>query len=424
MNNNTNQTKGKSLFKNTVFLYILTFSNYFFGLITLPYETRVLGPEAFGVLGFAAAFYTYFYIIFDFGFILCGTKKIAELSGDVKSQEKVLSGIITAKLLLFISTALLFVIICSFVDQLKNYSTILLLYLIYAGVTCLIPDYLYRGIENMKMITYRTVLVRFIFTCLIFIFLRHPEQVYLIPLFNIIGTVCALIWIFYDIKHNLRMSIKFVPISYAFTLLKESFLYFTSRIASTIYSATNLVILGFIYPGSNVLGYYTSVDKVRSLAAQAASPVADSFYPYMIRTKDYKKLFKISVILESLIILACVVLWIYSKEFCMLIFGSEYIDAYKLLRYSIPLIAIILPNYMLGFPSLSPMGMAKWANYSVICAMCSQLIGLILLFSIGNINPYSILVITLISELVCLLVRAYALALGHKRHKYVLNITQ
>ena len=93
-----NSLKEKSLLKNTAFLYILTFSNYFFGLITLPYETRVLGPEYFGILGFAAAFYSYFYIIFDFGFILCGTKKIAENVNDRNALVKIVSGITFAKI--------------------------------------------------------------------------------------------------------------------------------------------------------------------------------------------------------------------------------------------------------------------------------------------------------------------------------------
>ena len=165
----------------------------------------------------------------------------------------------------------------------------------------------------MKMITLRTVLVRFVFTCLIFIFLRRPDQVYLIPLFNIVGTVFALVWIFYDIKSNLKIIIGFVSLKYVFSLIKEAFMYFTSRIASTVYSATNMIILGFVYPGSPLLGYYTSVDKVRALATQAASPVADSFYPYMIRTKDYRKLFKITALFECVIIFGCVILWIFAR---------------------------------------------------------------------------------------------------------------
>ena len=221
-----------SLLQNTFFLYLITFSNYLFGLITLPYETRILGPEAFGLLGFASAFYTYFYVIFDFGFILCGTKMISQNIGDNKTIEKIVSGITFAKILLFAATSVVFTLICLSIPSLSSHLTILLLYLVYAGVTCLIPDYLYRGLENMKMITYRTVLVRLIFTCLIFIFLKRPEQVYLIPLFNIIGTLFALIWIFYDIRKNLNLTLRFVPLRYVFSLIKEAFLYFTSRIAS------------------------------------------------------------------------------------------------------------------------------------------------------------------------------------------------
>jgi len=406
------KSKTNSLIKNTLFLYILTFSNFLFGLITLPYETRVLGPEAFGLLGFAAAFYTYFYVIFDFGFILCGTKMIAQNADSPKELEKIVSGITIAKLILFAITTVLFLIICLSIDMLADHLLLLMLYLLYAGVTCLIPDYLYRGLENMKMITLRTVLVRFVFTCLIFIFLRRPDQVYLIPLFNIVGTVFALVWIFYDIKSNLKINIGFVSLKYVFSLIKEAFMYFTSRIASTVYSATNMIILGFVYPGSPLLGYYTSVDKVRALATQAASPVADSFYPYMIRTKDYRKLFKITALFECVIILGCVILWIFAKEFCAIFFGHEYISAYSVLRYTIPLMTLILPNYMFGFPALSPIGMSKWANNSVIVAMVNQIIGIAILFLSHNLSVYSIIILTTISEFICLSVRLFAFVKG------------
>lgn len=407
--------KGKaSLLQNTFFLYLITFSNYLFGLITLPYETRILGPEAFGLLGFAAAFYTYFYVIFDFGFILCGTKMITQNADNPKALEKIVSGITMAKIILFTIISVVFLIICLSIDRLADNLLLLMLYLVYAGLTCLIPDYLYRGLENMKMITLRTVLVRFVFTCLIFIFLRRPNQVYLIPLFNIVGTLFALIWIFYDIKTNLNIKIGFVSLKYVFSLIKEAFMYFVSRIASTVYSATNMIILGFLYPGNPLLGYYTSVDKVRVLASQAASPVADSFYPYMIRTKDYRKLFKITALFECVIILGCVLLWIFSKEFCTIFFGHEYVCAYPILRCMIPLMVLILPNYMLGFPALSPIGMSKWANNSVIIAMINQIIGIAILFLSHKLSVYSIIILTTVSEFICLMVRLLVLIYSRK----------
>ena len=57
------------LLKNTMMLYILQFSTYFFGFIVVPYETRVLGPVLYGMVGAAMAAMIYFQNVIDFGFI-------------------------------------------------------------------------------------------------------------------------------------------------------------------------------------------------------------------------------------------------------------------------------------------------------------------------------------------------------------------
>ena len=235
------------------------------------------------------------------------------------------------------------------------------------------------------------------------------------------GTIIALIWVIYDIKYNHKIYFERVSISYVLSLLKDTAGYFLSRIATTIYSATNTVIIGFIYPTGNTLGYFTSSDKVRNLASQAASPIADSFYPYMIRTKDYKKLIKITIGTELLIIIGCIILWIFSEELCVIAFGQEFRDAAPILRTMIPLILIVLPNYMFGFPGLSPLGMAKWANYSVEIAMSSQLVGLMILFLLNIITVKSIIILTIISEILCLSTRISAFIYGVKTNKVLIN---
>lgn len=394
-----------TLLKNTVYLYLMTFSSYFFSLITLPYETRVLGPESFGVLGFATAFYMYFYVILDFGFILFATKKVTENSNDKGELSKILSGVTYVKLIIFIFLIIALSIVCLSVEYLREKIVILILYLIYAGVVSLIPDYLYRGLENMKMITYRTIIVRTIFACMIFIFLKKPEHNFLVPLFNIVGNLVAIIFILHDVKTNLKL--KFIPVTwqYIMSLIKDSANYFFSRIASTIYSATNTVILGFIYSADLTLGYYTSADKVRGLASQAAAPIADSFYPYMLRTKNHKKLIVVTCLLESLIILAGIILYFVAEDFCVLVFGEEYINVAPILKMMIPLLMMILPSYMFGFPALSSIGATKWANYSVEFATLNQIVGLLILYMFGEITVQSVICLTTISELVCLLTR-------------------
>ena len=190
-----------------------------------------------------------------------------------------------------INSVAFFVIITLNVDYLRDNFIILFLYLIYAGIVSLIPDFFYRGIEKMKMVTYRTVLVRFVFTILIFVFLKKPEHYFLIPIFHIIGNAIALLWIFFDLKLSYQVKFIFPGWGYIRGLIKDSIQYFLSRVASTVYSATNTIVLGFIYPIGNVVGYYSSADKIRGLASQAAAPISDSFYPYMLRTRNYKKLF-------------------------------------------------------------------------------------------------------------------------------------
>ncbi|MDD7449022.1 MAG: oligosaccharide flippase family protein [Prevotellaceae bacterium] len=394
-----------TLLKNTIYLYVMTFSSYFFSLITLPYETRILGPEAFGLLGFASAFYMYFYLILDFGFILSATKKVAENSHNRIELSKILSCVTYLKLFIFIFLTVITLIICSSVENLKGKTLIITLYLVHACVVSIIPDYLYRGLEKMKMITYRTLIVRTIFTCMIFIFLKKPDHYILVPIFHIVGNIIALIIILYDVKKNLKISFVSVNGSYAIPLIKDSAHYFFSRIASTIYSATNTVILGFVYPTGFTLGYYTTADKVRGLASQTASPIADSFYPYMLRTKNYNKLVMVTCLLEVIVIIAGVILYFISEDFCTLVFGKEYIDVAPILRWMIPLMVLILPTYMFGFPALSSIGAAKWANYSVEFATLNQIIGMVLLYILGEITVKSVICLTTLSESICLFTR-------------------
>ena len=153
-------------------------------------------------------------------------------------------------------------------------------------------------------------------------------------------------------------------------------------------------------------------DKVRGLVSQAASPIADSFYPYLLRTKDFRKMFRVTFLLEVLILLVCVVLWVYSEEFCVIVFGTEFRSTADILRHMIPLMSIVLPSYMFGFPALTPIGKAKWANLSVQIALINQIIGMIVLFALGKISAISLINLTFMSECISFIIRVVVFISG------------
>lgn len=64
------------LLKNTIYLYVLSFSTQLLYLITIPYQTRVLGAQNYGYIGFAVSLMSYVQLILDFGFILSGTESV------------------------------------------------------------------------------------------------------------------------------------------------------------------------------------------------------------------------------------------------------------------------------------------------------------------------------------------------------------
>lgn len=401
------EQKKKKLAANTFYLYLLTFTNYFFSFITVPYQTRVLGPEVFGIIGFALAFYTYFLLIIDYGFVLSATKTVAENSKDKYEIGKILSNVTIQKTILAIICLLILFVTSFFVNLIKENIVIIILYLLLAYLTNLTPDFIYRGLENMKILSIRAVVIRMIFTLLIFVFLKRPSQYLLVPIFQIIGVTVSLIWIYYDliVKQRIHFA-KSKFLEFKTTFLNSSN-YFLSRIASTIYGATNTVIIGFLYPSSLILGYYTSAEKFKSLASQAASPIADSLYPYMIRTNDYRTLLRILIYIEIMVIVGCIILGLYASNICAILFGEEYASAGIFLQLFLPCIAIILPNYVMGFPALTPIGKQKWANFSVEIAMLNQLIGFGVLYFVGYLNAYSICCLTVLSDFICFFVRLY-----------------
>ena len=394
----------RALLKNTVMLYILNFSTYLISFATVPYQTRVLGVEMCGLVSVANALMVYFQLVIDFGFLLSATHEVSLNRENTKKLSEIFSSVTYGKFGLILISAVTLFALCYVVPSWQKNKELFYLFFLSTAVGSLLPDYLYRGIERMGVITVRTVSIKIFFALLIFVFVKAPEDYIFIPVINLFGNIIALVGVYIHMRCKLAVGFVNCSSKQVLSRFKTSSMFFISRIATTVYTAANTIILDLI-SGAGSTAFYSSADKLVSTAKKTMSPLSDSLYPYMVKNKDFKLVKKVLLLIEPIVILGCIIVFIWAKPLCIWFFGKEFAPTAAALRALLPTVTIILPSYIFGFPVLSAMGLSKYANYSVIVASVIHIINLIILYVTNNMTIITLGIATSIAEALILIYR-------------------
>lgn len=394
-----------ALLKNTAMLYILQFSTYILGFLVTPLETRVLGGEIYGYLGAAASIMVYFQLVIDFGFLLSATEEVSRCRQDKDALCRIFTSVTLCKLALAAVSLVALLGLCQVIPAWHQKQKLLLLTFGATFLTSMMPDYLYRGLEQMSAITLRTVAIRVFFTVSIFFFLKKPEDICIIPTLNIIGNGVALVFAYLHLTRKLDIHFRPVRKRNIWRTFRQSSTFFYSRIATTAYTALNTVILDIISASGAATSYYTSANTLITAGKNGLTPISDSLYPYMARHRDFKLVKKVLLIFEPIIFLFCAAVFIWAEPLCVWYFGPEFAPAAQVLRVMLPVGVVILPSYVLGFPTLTAMGLSRHANYSVIAGSVLHLIILGTLYLTKHLNMVSLGCTVSITEATILLYR-------------------
>lgn len=387
-----------ALLTNTVMLYILTFSNYLLSLVVVPYESRVLDPALFGLLGTANAIMLYFQLVMDFGYLLSGTQEVARCREDRQALSRIFTAVTMGKLLLIVLSAVVLQVLCCVIPTWGERRLLLTLFFIATALNSLLPDYLYRGMERMSSITVRTVCIKVFFTIGVFVVLKLPEDIWKIPLVTAVGNLVAVAATLVHLKRKLGICLQKPDLREMWKTMRRSSTFFYSRIATTAYSALNTVILDIISGTGAAVGFYNSADKLISTGKSALTPISDSLYPYMVKNRDFKLVRRVLLVLEPCIVLFCTACFIWAEPLCLLFFGPEYAPAGAVLRAMLPVGVLVLPSYILGFPMLTAMDLTKHANYSVIFGSAIHVVNLAILYLTGNISMITLGIAVSVAE--------------------------
>ena len=404
------------LVDNFISLVALQIISYVIPLITLPYLSRILAVDKFGLIFFAAAFMQYFIILIDFGFDLSATREIAVNRYNKNNLSNIFNSVIIIKISLMILSFIILCLILLFIPKFKENGLIFLLSFLMVAGNAIYPTWFFQGMEHMKYITFLNILSKTIFLILIFIFVKHQSDYVLVPLLNSLGFLTAGVLGFIFAVKKFNVKLYFPKINSLKRQFKYSSEFFISRLSVSIYTNTNTFCLGLV--NSNLLvGYYVAAEKIYQAVNGLKTPLVTALYPFISKNKDiklYKKIFYIALVITFFVVAA---FFIFSKEFITIFYGEQMVPAYKVLKIFCMVALVNIPSVLLGYPLLAALGHTKVTNYSVIISSIFHIAGLLFLYLIEQLNIYSIVYLVFTTTCIELFIRLY-FVIKHKLWNY------
>jgi len=346
----------KVVAQNFLSLLVLQGANYILPLLILPYLVRVLGAEKFGLVMFAQSLATFLTVFVDFGFSLSGTREISLARHDKDKTGQIFLAIMFIKIILiFIALALLFIIVSTF----SRFSIDKEVYLLSFGVVigqALFPVWFFQGIEKMKVVTFINILAKLIFTVLVFILIKTQADYYKVPIYNSLGfIVSGCIGFAMSFKH---FNFKYPTFSLIKQLFKDSSSLFISNFATSLYTASNVFILG-LFGGNIIAGVYSSMEKLVLAVKNVYVPLYQALYPWVARQKDIEKANIIKKITPTVFVVSTLItifILIFGKSILDLVYDdaliSSYANVFKILSFISVFSGLNMLYNMLYFPSM------------------------------------------------------------------------
>ncbi len=405
---NVNSDKDiKRVFKNLFSLFFLRGSLHFLHFITYPFLMRMLGVERFGLVVFGQSVIMFFSIITDFGFNLSAVKQVSVEREDKKRVEEVFNSVFLVKIFLAIITFVILLVLINFVEKFKAERLFFLLMYGYLVGYVIFPIWFFQGMEDMKYITYFNLIGRFIYTVLLFVFIRKPGDYLLVPIFLSVSMILTGLFSFVLAikKYNLRI---FIP---SFQQLwetgRKSFHFFLSNLFVSLYNYSNVIFIG-LFLGNEAAGLYSMAEKIFQAVTSLYYPLHDSLYPYMAKFKNfsfYKKIFRYSFLLN--VVMLSVIIFT-SKWIILIVYGKTYVQSVTVLKILSACGVIYLPALLLGYPLLGVSGKDSLVNNSIIFASVLH-VGLLLIIS-PLATIYLVAALTIFTQLILLLIRLYGIS--------------
>lgn len=397
------------LLKNFLYNQLYQLFMVLIPLITVPYISRVIGTEGVGLYSYSASYAQYFVLFGMLGIDLYGNRQIARCNNTNGDYNKEFSNIYTLQ---FISTLVAFLLyILIFVVINKNNRILYLAQSILVLSSMFDISWLFIGLEDMKNVVLRNLLIKILAVILIFSFVKNESDIILYSFIMASSTLLGqiIMWIGYRKVARFEKPCKVEVIKH----LNPAIAIFISQIAIQIYALLDKTMLGII-ADIPAVGLYSNAQKTIKVVLTLITSLGIVMLPRMSVLYAEKKYetFK-SMIYKSFSFVNFMAFPMIfgligiSNGFSIWFYGEEFAGIQYLLQVGAIIILVASWSNILGIQVMLSMGKEKEFTISVVIgAIINFVMNLIL---IPKFSAMGAMISSIVSESIVMLVQLYIL---------------
>lgn len=326
-----------SLKINAILNSISSIMAIIFPLITYPYATRILQAENLGKVNFASSTISYFSLIAVLGITSYAAREGVQYRSDRKKLNQFCSELFTLNIFTSLASILLLIVCYLLIPKFHEYRILLIIYSMTIVFGTIGLSWLYTLEEDYLYITSKSILIQFISLIILFVVVKDSDDYYKYAAINAFANVGSNIFnVFYCRKYiDLRICFN---LRKTFQHLKSCLIFFSSSLASSIYSNIDTTMLGFICTDYHV-GIYSASVKIYVMIKTLLTAITSVTIPRLTyyRTHNMETMFQqlvseIFKIMITLLLPVVIGINVISKELIEILLGPGFQSSESLLK--------------------------------------------------------------------------------------------
>ena len=250
--------KEKSVQRSALINVCKTIISLAFPLVSFSYAARILLVEGMGKYSFSGSFVNYFVLLAGLGIGDYAIREGARLRTDRAMINRFASEVFSINLYSTAASYILLLGCVFFVEKLKEYRGLILLFSLEIVLTTASVHWVYIIFEEFSFITVVTIVMQFASIAILLLFVREPSDLYAYIISSIVAyTGCGLIQFWYAKRY---VHICFIP-KPSVSHLRPIVLLFSTALTTVIYVNSDITLLGWM-KGDYTTGLYSTAANV------------------------------------------------------------------------------------------------------------------------------------------------------------------